>query len=161
MTYCSEQSSTWATVDDLYNRFGDEYIDKLAIRRIYDTDLEQYVADESEEGKLKVIELALCDAKSLILRKLSCYYTQASLSLLDSSVFKSIYLYHIKLTIETLKAGGDCSSCDCISPMEEFFKCGPICSEDGNCLVSNKTFISVSESKFCCELMGKGCKCCR
>jgi len=156
MYYC-EPSSTWATVDDLYSRFGDEYVDKLAIRRIFDVDLDSYVADESSEGKLRVITLALCDSKELIKRKISCLYS--NYLILDDYIFPGIKQWHIKMTIETLKIGGDCMACECNTSLDEYLKCGSICTEDGVCLSKNTTFIEVSESKFCCERLGR-CKCC-
>lgn len=155
--YC-DPLSTWATVEDLYERFGDEYVDKLATRRVWDVDSEQYVADESTEGRLRVLNLALCDAREFLKGKLACCFQ--SIQLLDEKPFPSIKQWHIKLTIEALKVGGDCFSCkDCITSFDEFCKCSTICSDDGECLVSKNTFISVSEAKFCCEEYARGCKC--
>lgn len=153
--YCSPDS-TWATIEDLYQRFGDEYVDKLAIRRVWDSTLEQYVADESPEGKEMVLELALCDAKQYLKQKIGCCY--GSVELLDQYVFLSIKSWHIKLTIETLKVGGDCYSCtECNKSFDDFCGCNSICSQDGVCLPSKKTFIEVSESCFPCEK--KECEC--
>lgn len=154
--YCSPDS-TWATIEDLYQRFGDEYVDKLAIRRVYDVDTDSYVADESPEGKERVLNLALCDARAHLKQKVSCCYGEVSL--LDEHIFPSIKQWHIKLTIETLKVGGDCFACtECNKSFDDFCSCNSICSEDGVCLPSKKTFISVSEqSKDCCKI--ERCKC--
>lgn len=157
MYYCGTDS-TWASVTDLYDRYGDEFVDKLATRRIYDPDTGTYVADESEEGRLRVLSLALCDAKQLLRRKLSCYYSNTNL--LDDNIFYGIKIWHIKLTIETLKAGGDCLSCACLPDIDKYIECGSICTEDGICLTSEKTFISASTAIFCCEMKGRGCGCC-
>lgn len=154
--YDCETSTTWALPDDLIARYGQEYIDKLSIRRKYDSELEQYVADESTEGRSTVLTLALCDAKNLIYSKIQCKYQNADL--LNTAYFPSIKHWHIKLTIETLKAGGDCSGCACILDMDRFIDCSPICSEDGQCLISNKTFISATEAEFKCECFGR-CRC--
>lgn len=153
--YCGSDT-TWATVDDLYDRFGDEFVDKLAIRRVWDEGLQSYVADESPEGKLKVIELALCDAKGMILTKLQCLYS--NVSLIEDAYFPSIKVWHMKMTIETLKVGGDCYKCNC-EDLDKFLSCNNICSDDGVCLISKSTFISVSPAVLCCEMMGKGCCC--
>lgn len=155
--YYIGEDSTWATVEDLYARFGDEYVDKLAIRRVWDVDSQMYVADESTEGKLRVISLALADAKALLKRKLQCLYS--NVDYLDTYVFSAIKQWHIKLTIETLKMGGDCSACACNTDIDSYFACGSICSDDGMCLSSKKTFITVSEAVFCCE-RNCGCGCC-
>lgn len=156
--YCySGDSSSWANVNDLYDRFGDEFVDKLATRNKYDTEVKRYIADESTEGRFKVIALALCDAKALIIRKLKCKYS--NVSLLNSSAFPSIKLWHIKMTIETLKVGGDCSGCNC-EELDKFIECGDICNEDETvCLSSKLTFITASEAVFTCECHG-GCSCC-
>lgn len=161
MTYCSPYSyceplSTWATIDDLYERFGDEFIDKLAIRRVWDETLEQYVADESQQAKNTVIHYALCDAKAIIKQKLSCLFV--SVNLLDTKIFPAIKIWHMKMTIEILKVGGDCLACtECNAKLDEWLKCNTVCSEDGDCLISKQTFIEVSESKFPCECEDKGC----
>lgn len=156
MYYC-EADSTWAEVEDLYSRYGEEYVDKLATRRNWDVDLDQYVADESDEARLRVIILALCDAKQLMKHKLSCVY--GNVTLLDEYVFYAVKQWHIKMTIETLKAGGDCQACACIADFDSFVKCGSICTDDGKCLSKTATFVTVSESHFHCECLGS-CGCC-
>lgn len=151
--YCSSET-TWATIEDLYRRFGDEYVDKLAVRRVFDESVQSYVADESQEGKEMVLELALCDAKNFLKQKIACCYE--NVSLLDEYVFTAVKNYHIKLTIDTLKAGGDCYACtECIKSFDDFCSCNSLCSTDGTCLSSKKTFLSVSDSEFPCE----GCGC--
>lgn len=152
--------ATWATSEDLYSRYGDEFVDKVAIRRIWDEDLGTYVADESTDGKEAVISLALEDAKNFILYKLSCHYSDLT-DLSDVTLyFPVIKQWHILLTIQMLQRGGDCTGCACVPAMEEYFKCGNICSENGVCLDDNSTFISASEAVFCCERKGDGCGCC-
>lgn len=155
--YCGDES-TWASVSDLYDRFGDEFVDKLSTRRVFDTELNSYVSDESPQGRLRVISLALCDAKQLIKDKLRCVYK--NVELLDSHLFYGLKQWHIKLTIETLKAGGDCYSCACLTDLDSYVKCGSICTDDGLCLEKKTTFISASEAVFCCEKKGEGCGCC-
>ena len=153
------EPSTWATPEDLYERFGDEFVDKLAIRRKWNSEIEDYVADESDEGKLAVIELALEDAKQLLLQKLSCLYGELTLLEDDTYAFTSILQWHIKLTIETLKIGGDCYACACIGDLDKFLGCGTICTPDGVCLPGLNTFISASVAHFKCECHGR-CGCC-
>lgn len=151
--YCSPDS-TWATIEDLYQRFGDEYVDKLAIRRVFDQDLDSYVADESDEGKEMVIALALCDAKNYLKQKIGCCYEEVTL--LDDHVFPAVKNFHIKLTLDTLKVGGDCYACaECIKSFDDFCSCNSLCSTDGICLSSKKTFVTVSCPEFPCE----ECKC--
>ena len=154
--YCENENTSWATVDDLYARCGEEYIDKLSTRSNYDHELGTYVADETKEGRFRVTALALCDARDLLKRKIACKF--GKVELLDSKVFSAIKQWHIKLTIETLKAGGDCSGCACVTEIDQYLDCGVVCSDDGACLPSNKTFFSISKSKFPCE--GGGCGCC-
>lgn len=155
--YSGEQTGTWATIHDLYDRYGQEFVDKLAIRRKWDPSIEAYVADESRESICKVLSIALSDAKALIQKKLACRFS--GINLLDEKFFPAIKIWHVRLTVETLKTGGDCLACACNVEMEKDFDCGSICSEDGVCLTSKKTFISVSTPKFECECMGV-CKCC-
>ena len=151
---------TWATIQDLYTRFGDEFVDKLAVRRTWNASLQDYVGNESREHLDLIIQTALDDAKSLLKQKLSCAYQ--NISILDEQTFSCIKQWHIKLTIDVLKVGGDCTSCKC-EGLDDFLKCGSICSDDGNCLVSKSTFFSVSEAHFPCESCGCGesrCSCC-
>lgn len=158
MAECDCSTSTsWATTDDLYDRFGDEYVDKLATRRNWNEASEMYVADENDEAKEKVLCLALCDAKSLLLQKLQCKF--ADVSPLETANFPGIKQLHIKLTIQTLKAGGDCSGCECNEEIDKYIACGTICTDDGICLVSSQTFISATEAHFKCECQGH-CGCC-
>lgn len=155
--YC-DSLSTWASADDLYARFGDEYVDKLSIRRIWDNTIEQYVADESFEGREKVLNLALCDAKTLLKQKISKCFD--GVDLLDENIFPAIKQWHIKLSIETLKVGGDCFACvDCNKSFDEFCEKSSICTDDGICLTAKNTFISVSTPDFVCDKHLKGCKC--
>lgn len=150
--------TTWATEEDLYTRYGDEFVDKLAIRRNWDEDEQQYVADESDEAKAAVIALALCDAQNLIIQKLSCLYSNTDI--LNTELFGALKQWHIRLTIETLKNGGDCMGCACNVDLDRYIGCGNICSDEGNCLVSTKTFFSVTEAHFQCECNCSGGCCC-
>ena len=155
--YCGSDS-TWAIIEDLYDRYGDEYVDKLAVRTVWDSDSQRYVADETLEGKTKVINIALCDAKQLLKQKLSCKFS--NVNILDDHLFYSLKQWHIELTIQTLRRGGDCMGCECVSQIDQYIACGSICSEDGLCLSSNQTFFSVSEAHFKCEGCGCGSCCC-
>lgn len=147
---------SWATADDLYERFGDEFVNKLGIRRIYNYLIEDYVADESPEGISKVIELALEDAKAHLLQKMSCKFS--NVYLVDQLQFSGLKLWHIRLTIDTLKIGGSCFACtECNT---EFDMCSSICSDDGVCLTSKSTVFSVSEAHFCCEKCSGSSCCC-
>ena len=132
--YCSDESTSWASIGDLYDRYGEEFVDRLSVRRNYDTEVGSYVADETKEGFTKVQILALCDAKALILEKLSCKYT--GLKQLDTVSFPSVKQWHIKLAVETLKIGGDCRACACVEDIVKFSECGSLCYEDGICLPS-------------------------
>lgn len=153
--YCTGENSSWANVDDLYSRYGAEFIDKISTRTVYDSETGSYIADETVEGRFRVTSLALCDAKELIVRKLMCKF--GKVNLLDTTFFPSIKQWHIKLTIETLKIGGDCSGCDCVKDLDAYLDCGSICNEEGLCLSSKKTFFSISKAKFPCEEGGCGC----
>lgn len=149
-------NSTWATIEDLYERFGDELMDKLGVRRNYDSDLGTYVADESPASIRKVIQLALDDAREFIIKKLQCKF--AGVSRLGTHYFPAIKQWHIKLTIETLKIGGDCAACACVADLDKYIECDRICDENDICLTSTKTFISSSKPKWNCDCHG-GCKC--
>lgn len=151
--YCGNSENSWATINDLYDRFGEEYVDKISIRRNYDPDLENYVADESKEGKTKVQLLALCDAMELLKSKLRNRYR--GLAKLDTMYFYAVKQWHIKLTIQALKNGGDCASCECVAEICEEMK-NPICN-DTTCLEGTKTFISASVAKFDCDFKKCGC----
>ena len=148
---------TWATPQDLYIRYGDEYVDKLLIRRVWDEYTGEYVADETYSGMNLVLETALEDAKAVLKQKISCCF--GSISLLDSHDFSVIKQWHIKLTVAALKNGGDCSSCKECTDFEEFCKCKSICSDDGVCLPWKGSAIYVSKEKFGCDKCIGGCKC--
>lgn len=152
---------TWATESDLRLRYGDEFVDKLGTRRRLDSGLNDYIADQSPSHISAVINAALQDAKDFLLFKLSCAY-KVSASLIDGTQnFPLITQWHIRVTIDTLKAGGDCWSCACLEDLEKFLTCGTgICSDEGECLESLKTFVSVSPAKFPCECGGR-CSCCK
>lgn len=150
--------ASWATIEDLYARYGDEFMDKISTRRVWDEDLGTYVADESEANRHAVIQLALDDAEALLKYKIGCKY--GNVVWLDDTEFKIIKAWHIKLTIEALKIGGDCMACtECNTQFDSFLDCGSICDSDGVCLPSNKTFISASVAKYPCECKGS-CGCC-
>lgn len=148
--------STWATIEDLYVRYGEEYVDKLAIRNVWDESTQSYVSDESDENKTLVLQTALDDAKALILQKLSCLYTNSEV--VNEYYFAALKQWHIRLTIETLKIGGDCTSCACVGDLDKFL-CSKICTEDGVCLISAETGFVVSKACFKCEEFKCGCKC--
>lgn len=147
---------SWATSEDLYERYGDEFINKLAIRRIWNPLIEDYIADETPQGISAVIELALSDAKIFLLQKISCKF--GNVDLINTLEFSAILLWHIRLTIDTLKVGGSCFKCtECI---QEFDMCTSFCSDDGICLPKKGVLISVSEAEFCCEkCIGSSCCC--
>lgn len=147
---------SWATSSDIYARYGEEYVNKLCIRRNWDEEAQQYVASESDEAKAEILNLALEDAKNLILQKLSCNFT--NFSQVNSLDFPSILLWHIRMTIEVLKVGGDCTKCSC-EEFDNFIKCNEVCTADGVCLIKKNSFISGSVAKFECECHGR-CSCC-
>lgn len=143
----------WATKQDLYSRYGDELMDKLAVRRDWDEYTESYVANESTTTKEEMLDIALEDAKQLIINKLSCYFSDfVNVNTYDYPVLKQ---WHIKTAIELLKVGGDCSACNC-EKLDEFLKCNTICTADGVCLKKKSTFISATEAVFDCE---DACEC--
>lgn len=144
--------NSWANISDLYDRFGEEFVDKLSIRRSWNDEIQDYVADESKTNMTRVQILALEDAKALIKEKLSRCFN--NISNLDKHVFGSVKQMHIKLTIETLKSGGDCRGCECVSSIDDL--CQGVC-DNGKCLEKKSTFISVSKAKFKCE---GSCGCC-
>lgn len=147
---------SWAILDDFYSRFGEEFINKLGIRRNWDATLGQYVASEDETDVQAVLELAIADAKELLKQRLRCKFKD--LTSLENYLFSPIKQWHMKLTIEILKVGGDCLSCDC-TKVDEWIKCNNVCSDDGSvCLSSNATFFEVSPAKFKCECE-VSCKC--
>lgn len=151
--------ASWATVADLNARFGNEFMDKISTRRKWNAGMQSYVADESDGARTAVIQLALDDAKAFLLYKISCKFSNTDL--IATTDFNIIKAWHIKLTIETLKIGGDCTACtECNAAFDSFLQCGNICDANGVCLSSNGTFISVTKAIFCCELQGRGCGCC-
>lgn len=150
------KTNSWATINDLYDRYGEEFVDKLSIRRSWDDGLGMYVANESKESMTRVQILALDDAKALLMEKISSLFVGAER--LNDVEFYSIKQWHIKLAIETLKKGGDCKGCDCLGDIDEFLK-GKICSEKG-CLEKRTTFFQVYGGKLKCE-SSCGCKRCR
>lgn len=147
-----DDSTSWATIDDLYDRYGDEYVDKLAIRRRR-TAGGDYVADQSDEAITRVLILALSDAKDHLQFKLNGRFSNANQ--INSVSFPIIKAWHIRLTIATLLNGGDCQGCTCLG-LDEFLQ-GEICSPEGICLSSSKTFFSFSEAKFSCECVSSCC----
>lgn len=148
---------TWAIKQDLYDRFGQEYMTKLAIRRNWDAINKMWVASEQDVDIAKIINLALDDAKALIQTKLNCQFTDASI--VETTDFPAIKIWHMKMTIRVLEAGGDCAGCDC-TDLDKFI-CGQVCSPDGVCLSSAASVISVSVPVFECEACGcGGCTCC-
>ena len=150
--YCSESNSSWATIGDLYDRFGEEFVDKLSIRRKYDEQIQEYIADESKESKTRVQTLALCDAKDHVLAVLSKKFSDVEK--LDTQNFHGIKSWHIKFTIALLKKGGDCKGCK--EDFEEFVASNKICS-DSTCLTKVSTFISATKARFKCEELGGRC----
>lgn len=152
--YCeSDSNSSWANINDLYDRYGEEFIDKLSIRRNFNEVIQEYVADESIENKTRVQSLALCDARDMILSMLSPNFS--NLKELDIKKFHAVKLWHIKFTIELLKQGGDCATCK--AEFEDFIKSNKICS-DTICLSKKTTFISATKAVFDCEIKS-GCGC--
>ena len=149
--------ATWATKQDLYDRFGNEYITKLAMRRNWSEADQMFLASENTVDINKVVDFALEDAKALIQTKLSCQFLDASL--VETIDFPAVKIWHMKMTIKVLEAGGDCAGCDC-TDLDKFI-CGRVCAPDGTCLSSNVSAISVSTPVFECELCGcGGCECC-
>lgn len=158
MYYCSSDSSSWANYNDLVDRYGQEFVDKISTRNKWDAGSDSYVADESNVSRARVVGIALCDAKAYIKRKLTCAGYEG-LDLLDTQNFPGLKLFHVLMTIEVLRLNGDCSGCACNADLDKFIGCGNICTDEGVCLTSSKTFISVSEAKFPCEC-DRGCSCC-
>lgn len=152
MYYCSNEKSSWANINDLYDRYGEEFVDKLSIRRNWDSTISEYIADESKESKTRVQTLALCDSRDIIISKLRNRYS--NIHLLDNDSFHGIKHWHIKLTIELLKQGGDCK--DCKNELDKFLDENKICSEK-ECLKKITTFISATKAVFKCEPRGGCC----
>lgn len=148
---------SWATIKDLYARFGEEYVNKLGIRRNFDLETDSYVASEDCKSVKSVLETALADAKQLILYKLACKFKDYEK--VNTTNFSIIKQWHIKTTIEILKVGGDCTSCDC-EGLDGFINCGTVCTDDGVCLKKKVSGISVSVPKYPCEGCKGECKCC-
>lgn len=149
--------STWAVKQDLYDRFGQEKITKLAIRRNWDNILKEWIASEADVDIAKIVNLALEDAKSLIQQKLACQFEDYYL--VEEQDFPAVKIWHMKMTLKVLEAGGDCTACDC-TDLDKFI-CGQVCAPNGVCLNSLTSAISVSVPDFPCEGCGcGGCKCC-
>lgn len=148
--------SSWATKEDLYSRFGQEFVTKLAIRRNWNNELSMWVASEGPTDIGAILNLALEDAKNIILQRLSCLFS--NYQAVNSSSFSALKYWHIKTTIEVLKANGDCTGCKC-EDLDEFLKCNSLCDDSGFCLTKKTTFISASVAKFECECHGR-CGCC-
>lgn len=154
MSYHSDFENSWATIDDLYDRYGEEFVDKLSIRRNWNAELEDYVADESKSNMTRVQILALEDAKELLKSRMSLHFQK--IEWLDTYLFYAVKQFHIRLTIETLKNGGDCSCCQCLEDLSTLLG-GDICN-DTICLPKKKSFISASKAHFKCDHHG-GCGC--
>ena len=152
-------ASTWANIDDFYSRFGEELVNKLGIRRNWDSTLQQYVASEDESEVEAVINIAIADAKALVQQRLRCKF--GNLVSLDTNLFTPIKQWHMKMTIEVLKVGGDCMNCDCTKIDDWISKCDNVCADDDTvCLSSNSCFISATEYHSPCECHG-ACGCCK
>lgn len=151
-SYCHNEKTSWANINDLYDRYGEEFVDKLSIRRKWDEDLGEYIADENKASMTRVQSIALCDARSLIMSLLSQKYS--NLSVLDNDNFRGIKHWHIKFTIDLLKQGGDCQGCK--EGFLEFLEQNQVCSESG-CLDRKRTFISATKAEFKCEPRGNCC----
>lgn len=151
--YYGDSKSSWANISDLYDRYGEEFIDKLSIRRNFNETIQEYIADESSENKTRVQTLALCDARDMILSILSRHFS--NLTRLDNQIFHGIKSWHIKFTIDLLKKGGDCKGCK--KDFEKFLESNKICSGT-ECLKKNSTFISATEAHFKCEVRSKCCE---
>ena len=149
---CSN-SGSWATINDLYDRYGEEFVDKLSVRRVWDDETGHYLADESKESMTRVQCLALDDARALLQEKISSKFKD--IARLDREEFFSIKQWHIKLTIETLKKGGDCQGCECITEIDKFLE-GKVCSNKG-CLPKVGTVVQVYSDKLKCEGSKKCC----
>lgn len=158
--------ATWATKEDLVLRYGQEYVEKLAIRRDWNEDAEAYVADESPERIDQVINAALQDAKDWLLWKISCCFNIVDFNALAEVSF--VKRFHIKLTIIMLKDGGDCQECkECQDEFSDFCSCGSICDINGNC-ISKPTIGLIAVEKmprsclpqnYCCGCNSHRCCC--
>lgn len=148
--------SSWATKEDLYARYGQEFMAKIALRRNWDEELNTWIASEGVHDIGSVINLALEDAKTLILQRISCFFSNYQKVI--NGNFPAVKVWHIRTTIDVLKANGDCASCDC-KDLDNFLKCNSLCDENGICLNKKSTFISASVAKFDCECNGS-CRCC-
>ena len=145
--YVCNENSSWATVCDLYDRYGEEFVDKLSTRRVWDEEAGGYVADETKEGRHRVQLLALDDARSVLQEKIHSRFV--GVSRLDNEEFFGVKQWHIKLTIEALKKGGDCRGCDCLADIDKFVG-GKVCSNSG-CLKLRSTFLTVYSDRLKCE----------
>lgn len=149
----------WATKEDLYTSFGQEFVDKLCIRRNWDAELEDYVASEDQESKDKVLNNALNMAKTVLIQRFRCSFRFTTE--LDTYNFPALLIWHQKTTIELLKIGGDCTLCKC-EGLDEWMKCNTLCTEDGSfCLPKKGSILSASKAKWPCECQDDGCCRCR
>lgn len=155
--------STWATKADLVLRYGQEYIEKAALRRDFNEDADDYVADESCDRINEVICAALEDAKEWLLWKISCSFNLADFNNLDDINY--IKIFHMRLTIAMLKEGGDCEKCQ--KEFSEFCACGQICDINGKCITKTKiSLIAVEQmpksclpQNVCCGCLPNRCDC--
>ncbi len=158
--------ATWATKADLILRYGQDVIEKMALRRDFNEEADDYVANETPERIDQVIETALQDAKDWILWKISCCFSLSEfLNLGDVNYIKR---FHIKLTIAMLKDGGECKDCDdCKEEFSEFCSCGQICDVNGKCITKSKMSLIAVEKieksclpeNYCCACRNYRCNC--
>jgi len=166
--------STWVDRQGLYNRYGQEYIEKLARRRDFDPSANGgsggYVENTSSTRVNEIINIAIEDAKTWMLWKISCCFNIQDFNLLlaDNKEFSFLQRFHIKLTIILLKHGGDCAQCDeCKAEISEVCSCSEICTDDGICIPSRKrskfsvekTEPSCLPTKVCCGSCSNRCSC--
>lgn len=166
--------STWIDKQGLYLRYGQEFIDKLAIRRDFDCEANDgdggYIANETRKRLDCIINVAIEDAKEWILWKISsCYSIVEFNKFLDEEKdFSFIKRFHIKLTITMLKFGGDCKECDdCKEELSEICSTKEICTDDGICIPSKKKSVFAVEStapsclptSVCCGCDSHRCAC--
>ena len=158
---------TWAKRSLLEDRVGSERVLKLATRRVWNESLSTYVDDSSDEVTNKSIDQALESAKSWILFTVSCCYDSDRLlkNINDGAIYPMLLEYHLRLTSDFLKWGGDCSECDSLKKeFTDLCKCGSLMDSEGNSLkrktkfavTDNKLCIPESYCNLCCE---EGCKC--
>jgi len=130
----------WATIDDLFTRYGEEYVNKLAVRRNYDKETKGYIADESCENIKLVLCTALEDARDQLEFVISKCYNIKQLNefISKDEEIKVIKRFHLRMAIAILKEGGDCEACDACE--DKFYKIcseSKLCTESGLCLTKN------------------------